>query len=157
MLALKILLRDFDYSGKAEDIFSKLSEKVTLKSVLEKQELFGWFAKNNLGMRRSLRIFEAKILEDSDPMVEAQGFVGLLLGVVGTPDVNFIELENSGPLIDSLVAGKVLTDGQAASLKVALERSTNRAEQDFGFLPTLDQIYAALETEWPTSAAELMQ
>jgi hypothetical protein len=148
MLELKIRLNELGYTGTPEEIFSELSEAMPLPAILSKQEIVQWMARS-MTIKRRLRNFEAKPLLDSDPMVEAQGFVGLLLEVAGTPEVDMIEVENTATLISSLVVGKIITAPEGEGLKATLERNTTRGEQDLGYLPTPDQINAALETQWP--------
>jgi hypothetical protein len=132
----------------AQQIYDDLSTPVTLEDDLTKSELATFFAFNPQADIR-LRAFVANIPAEDSPLLQVWGIANMTLQILKISDIEINpEILEQG--IAVLKSANLLTDDEYEALMPYITRQSNKGVQTLGNLPTVEQIQAAIDLDWPT-------
>jgi hypothetical protein len=144
------LEQNYSPTQTAQEIYADLSEVVVLDDDLTKSELATFFAFNPQ-VKLRLQSFVATVPAEDSPLFQVWGIAGMALDLLTIPDLEI----NPAILAQGLAAlraANLITDPEYAALEPFITSISNKGTQTLGYLPTVEQIQAALDLSWPTQS-----
>jgi hypothetical protein len=132
----------------AQEIYADLSTSVTLEDDLTISELVTFFTWHP-EVEVRLKNFVANMPQENDPSIQVWGVANMALRLLTIPgvEINPTVLQQG---IAVLRTANLLTESEYESVQPYITRQSNQGLQTLGYLPTVEQIQAAIDLDWPT-------